>query len=229
MNHYLLTRYNTGIYTNKKKTKGGKVIDPGKWMRERLKLFADYTVPSVENQSDKNFKWLICLDYRTPVDEYFAIRSVLGKASIIWGQNGRKAFVEYLKDNRKGPVITSRVDNDDALHRDYVAGLNDCWERKRKYGVFTYPSGLCYKPHKKEVRFVRHIPNHFLALIESGPEYVTCLHKGHISIVKYFKTRHLPGKHMWVEIVHYDNLANKMRGEKKEMKCLDKKIYGFSC
>ena len=61
--HYILTRFNVDLYnknnTKWQKDKNGTNIDPEIWLENRFKLFETYCLPSIINQTSKNFKWIV--------------------------------------------------------------------------------------------------------------------------------------------------------------------------
>ena len=62
--HYLITRFN--LKNPKWKfTKNNELLLNDQWMDERMALFADFCLPSVVAQTNKNFKWLLYFDTDT--------------------------------------------------------------------------------------------------------------------------------------------------------------------
>lgn len=67
--HYLLTKFNIYYPLNSKKT--NQIINPKlrlnlDYLNFRVELFTKYTFPSVINQTNKDFEWLILIDVKTP-------------------------------------------------------------------------------------------------------------------------------------------------------------------
>lgn len=54
--HWIITRFNVGLYSLR--TRENMKI----WMSSRLNLFENYTAPSVQNQINKDFEWLLLTD-----------------------------------------------------------------------------------------------------------------------------------------------------------------------
>lgn len=63
---FILTRFNLKnfIEDERKDRNGNPVLTDG-WMDARMKLFKTYCLPSVLNQSGKNFIWMIYIDSGT--------------------------------------------------------------------------------------------------------------------------------------------------------------------
>ncbi|WP_443688946.1 glycosyltransferase, partial [Paraprevotella xylaniphila] len=61
--HYLLTRFNLPLWN---KDKRGLVTRDEVWLEDRCRLFEQYTLPSVLQQSCKDFTWVVLFDGDTP-------------------------------------------------------------------------------------------------------------------------------------------------------------------
>ncbi len=129
--------------------------DPDKWMQDRLELFDKYCVPSVMSQSNKNFTWLVVFDPKTPSkfrerieryrddgvlvplyaksrcrDEARVVASVFsGKLlRFLHFEAALPAAQDYVTrrlDKWTEYIITTRLDNDDAIHSDFVRRVQD--------------------------------------------------------------------------------------------------------
>ena len=231
--HYLLSRYNVGIYGRKQKMRSGMKIEPQKWMKNRHELFRKYCAPSVIKQSCDNFKWLIVLDPDTPMRDYLEIwNAARNDAIILYGDNFRKTCVKYIESNLKDEsrVITSRCDNDDMLHKNFIANIQSWFGIRKRTGLVTYPKGLVWNPEKQKLRHLRYPKNHFLTFIEKrGPKPVkTVLRARHTQITDMFQTFKVEtDSPMWCEIIHPENMANFCRGQKLPMEKLIEEDWGL--
>lgn len=194
----------------RQKTRLKRAIDPEQWMKDRWELFLKYTVPSVQKQTCKNFEWLIVFDPATPT-KYTMEAKIYG--TILLHKNFRVACQTHISTG--GIVITSRMDNDDSLHKDYISNIHEWYRRKGKTGVLTYPVGWIFKPHKNKLFHVRYMKNQFLTLVEKADKKVrTILFTRHTRAIEYFKLHRLEYGHRWCTIVHENNLANRGFGVK---------------
>ena len=159
--HFLLTRFNLGLYPADMnqaycdKSGQAPARDPDKWMDDRLELFDKYCVPSVMNQSNKNFTWLVVFDPKTPskyrerIERYrddgvlvplYAESRCRDEARVVAGRFRGKllrflhfeaalpAARDYITQKLNPDadyVITTRLDNDDAIHSDFVRRVQD--------------------------------------------------------------------------------------------------------
>ncbi len=56
LRHYLLTRFNLPLWN---KDKHGLATRDEAWLENRCRLFEQYTLPSVQQQSCKDFVWVV--------------------------------------------------------------------------------------------------------------------------------------------------------------------------
>lgn len=131
--HILFTRYNLSLYSEDgfKKKLG---CDPDAWMRHRFKLFTTFTLPSMANQSCKDFVWYVFMDRATPPEFIEQLENVaLANMRIILL---RERQIDFLKREvqqcQESLIITSRIDNDDAFHRDYIKAIQEASVRPKQ-------------------------------------------------------------------------------------------------
>lgn len=231
MKHYLITRFNTGLYRRKnQKTRKGSPIDPKKWMVDRFRLFEKFTVPSILNQTCTNFEWLVGFDNATPMPYLLRAKKY---CTVILGDNTRHASISYIRDkcDSGDHIITSRVDNDDALHKDYIKAVQHYYHTKeRRSGIYVFPLGWIYKPQGEKLYHVRYNRNPFLSRVEKHLDKLKTVYEyGHVELfkkkaVKYYR---LEGHgHMWLQVIHENNLANKTWGDRKNISNLNKRDFG---
>src|SRR6185295_9702800 len=95
--HFLITRFNL---KNKDwdLTKNKEALLDDSWMDERIHLFETYCLPSVVNQSNSNFKWLLFFD-ETTTEKYRQKINELVKNHpniILFFINGMDAFQDSI-------------------------------------------------------------------------------------------------------------------------------------
>lgn len=103
--------------------RGGSFGTPDEWLRHRINLFREYCYPSVMGQSDQNFTWLLTCDPETPQEFKDILRQYVRDDIIFIGLFGSgRFFSDVIRRVSKGAdiLIISNVDNDDALHVDYI-------------------------------------------------------------------------------------------------------------
>jgi hypothetical protein len=206
--HFVLTRFNVRPALNSRPPTSD-------WLRHRLSLFTRYCHPSLVNQTCPRFRWLVFLNAQSPgwfrdeidllapsvfepvwTDEPFS-------ASMAANQVAQRLTCEY--------VITSRIDNDDAVARDYV----ECLQRnfvKQANEFVNFTHGLQLRDGRL---YRRSDPaNAFVSLIEKveGGVPRTVFLDQHDRIAKHGRVRQLKTEPMWLQLVHDRNIANQARG-----------------
>jgi len=229
--HYLLTRFNIGLYDKKQKVRNGNKIDPEQWMESRTALFEKYCSPSINNQTNKNFTWLIVFDPATPQETIIDIIINTGALALM-GDNFRSTCINYIEKDLDGEsvIITSRMDNDDALHKNFISHVQDWYKIRKRTGVVTFPKGWIYHHQKGKLFHVRYNNNPFLTLIEKrGPKDVkTILAHRHTKVVNMFHLWKIEtDAHMWTQVIHGENLANYCRGDRSNMSQFTPGDYGL--
>ena len=61
--HFILTRFNLLLWN---RSKDGQKVRTTKWLEYRFSLFEKYCLPSIMNQTCKNFEWIVLFDSKTP-------------------------------------------------------------------------------------------------------------------------------------------------------------------
>jgi hypothetical protein len=117
------------------------------WLGERFDLFDRYCFPSVTSQTNTNFVWLVFFDSETPT----AFRNRIARYETF--QAFRPVFVQQFdrdvfRENlakfgflTRPFLITSRVDNDDALACDYIETVQEAFTGQDRTFI-NFPRGL---------------------------------------------------------------------------------------
>lgn len=223
--HYLITRFN--LYNPEwTVNKYGKIINSDEWMRDRWKLFNQFCLKSVKNQSNKKFQWLIFFDVRT--HDFFKelIKEKLLEFEWItyFFVDGFPEFDsvlnEYVKNSCKGfsTVATTRLDNDDLIHRDFIKEIQSLIKNISKNNNFliSCPKGLTLQvtPFVKITKY-KEVYNPFITLVENDNNLKTVFQVGHGE----FKNMELDcyntqSSYLWMQYIHPNNIANYSKGKK---------------
>jgi hypothetical protein len=196
--HYIITPFNYGLYK--------RSWDKEAWMEQRLDIFRRYTLPSLQRQTNQNFKWLIRFDPDTPEIPDFGYDNIVISHDAGAGQ--------YLNKHVRTPwLITSRIDNDDYYEPTFVEEIQRCFdEREMIIDVdgrqLDAKTGLFYAFPKYRMN------SPFLSLIEKRRERyrtVKCYNHGDMR-------NHFPGmkihKKLVVQVIHDTNQMNRLTGVK---------------
>jgi hypothetical protein len=214
--HVVLTRFNVRWEAT---TKGLS----NEWLTERIRLFEMYCYPSLYQQTNQNFKWLVLLDSRSP-DWFKEKMSDYAK----W-QNFVPIYLEVpmlpeelgcpaeLKSAIRAQIpqsythlITTRIDNDDAISKDYIQRVQDCFSGQDSQGI-AFPIG--YQFHDDCLYLEYSKGNHFISLIESyrSDDIKTVFVKHHSLLYHVAPVRQIWGRPSWLEVIHGANLSNRAK------------------
>lgn len=201
--HYVITRFSVKA--------GGGVShyrDPV-WLSDRLALLARLGAPSLRDQTDQDFKWLVFADIASPqwVRDGLAELSSGIPAVVFFVEpnDWKSALGEFLDHERSrgGPLITSRMDSDDLVHRDFVRVIRAAAQPEV---VINLPTG--YRLRTDDMRLFR-VSN------KRTCESMCTATSRHLFRFRHGRAAHeLPSVDvatsvgMWVQTVHGGNIAN---------------------
>ena len=213
--HLILTKFNTRSFQG-----GGKGCDP-EWLNYRFKLFDRFCFPSVCNQSNQNFKWLIFFDVNTP-DEYKQRIKSYSKF-----KNFLPIYLDFVLPYGTFPdelrqvlqphigtseyLITTWLDNDDAICQDYIHMIQNNFDRQQSESI-NFLSG--YQLYNSKLYLDFEMSTHFISLIEKyNPEsFNTVLARDHNHLFEVCSSvRNVICKPSWVEVLHGNNVMNVYR------------------
>lgn len=221
---FLLTRFNVPIHQ-----RPGTNLDPD-WLTHRLNLFRRYCLPSVQQQIWKDFRWLIAVDDRTPPPVLKELLScelpalcnlILIRPNEEFQQRLRSAMALMLPNGAANYVISTRMDNDDAIMPGYLGLVRKAAmlmvERNPVAPAFVdAPKGHTYEVERDVFRprsYVEHATalSPFLSLVEPFKERLWtafCGDHGHLR-EKFPKWPVFQlDTAQWVQVLHGRNVAN---------------------
>lgn len=216
--HFLITRYNLN-FRNWKQDKNGKEIRTKYWLKQRDVLFKRYCQPSVFNQKNQNFKWLVLTDAFGPKFEFDPKITELRLDSVSW----LGGLQRWLKRNcKKDFIITTRLDNDDSLHERVTDDIQICFDRQENEYLNLYNG---YLIHGHKVYKTNHRCNQFLSRIEKADTLKTVYETTHGGAMKQGPVRQLTDRRYWARIVHHRNMIRDNLGASEY--CGKLKLKGF--
>lgn len=212
-NHFIITRYNLpseGVEARFRLASG--------WLEERTDLFEEMCIPSVSAQSCQDFRWIVYFDPDSP--EWLKRRVCEWQASSILVAIYRASvptatLLSDLAANCESSVgdflLTSNLDNDDALALDFVERLQARASRvDHALAAFYFRNGLIKEAG--QIRLFRSRHNAFVTVREPWPEAKTCWADWHNRIPKLMPVESILGKPGWLQVVHSRNVSNRSRG-----------------
>lgn len=207
--HVLLTRFNT--------RRPAEIAPDERWLGNRWPLFERFCVPSVTNQHCRNFDWLIFFDAGTSTtwrERIEASADIAGFSPVFLDEpftaGAASRAISAMRLDDAPFLITSRLDNDDALAPQFIAAVQAAF-RPRPLEFLNLPWG--YQLADNRIFLRPYLASSFASLVEKGdtgaPRTV------------HFTEHHLIGRHpvrqvwsppAWLQVVHGANLANEVRG-----------------
>ena len=223
MKHYLVTPWNVGMTDLE-------------WLKSRQVLFERFCLPSVISQTNQNFEWVIVSDSKTPdsfrqvLDAYpatvlyadFACDFSSLKTKTIKAVRLEEAIAdplrEYLKHCDADYIITSRLDNDDAISVDHIEKIQKFAKERKGSGMpFWLNLQRGYKWCGGKVYPIGALYNPFISMVEKPGELLTAYRCSHKVAFKHARVEQIREGHpTWLQVIHGKNLLNKLmryRGE----------------
>lgn len=207
---YILTRFNIALHKHE-----DRYPDYDAYMQSRIEWFELTTIPSVKNQSCKNFEWLVLIDSATPdkwkrkiysLSDCFWVVEIDSDSLDIGDAVGdgpqSKIGIEAMRRfgyNPKDLIITSRLDNDDCLARHYVWRVRKSLNRPRS-GIQFVQGYYWYHAARLKGKFYNSVykKNMFPAVIEKGDSLKTVFEIDHPRLEKKFNVDYQNGGAMWL-------------------------------
>lgn len=208
--HIILTRFNLQYDLQ------SDIHIESNWLNERFRLFEQYCLPSILQQTNQNFVWIILACQQTPQEYQRRFDKLIGENTHI-----KIEYCAYYDDvNRLYQTIgekyienydfllSTRIDNDDMLAKHFVETLQTYVNSHiNTNSIITFPRGIQWFEKANIAFSASYIQNHFLNMFESRENIHTCLGFNHTSIKKEEVVK-LDNQSMWCEIVHESNMCN---------------------
>lgn len=228
--HFLLTQFNLKNFPQGEHANEEAWIE---WTRNRITLFRKYCLPSILNQSDQDFTWILYFDQDTPdefrpfIEELQAISNI----QIVFFQGMDEFDIRYMDpikalSSPDSPwILTSRMDNDDALHRDAIRMIRSNFRAKQGF-LISLSSGYVLDPQEMTLSHYYYPMSPFISLVErNNGRFRGIFQRGHtrwnelrLGVIKelwheYFnpagrKAYFVVDKPLWIQIVHGENISN---------------------
>jgi hypothetical protein len=222
--HFLLTRFNVRVNYDSERTG----INPN-WLSHRFELFEQFCYPSVRAQTNLNFQWLVYFDSETPpifkerIDRYAEWENFLPiylEAEFSDQINQEKVFA--LIQEKTEYLITTRMDNDDAVCTSFIQCIQDNFEA-REFEFISFVNGYVLDTGK--LYAFKYVNNPFTSLVErikstSVNEIRTILCGEHSQLSALGNIKQIETDSTWLQVVHGKNVSNRIRGVRQPIRKL---------
>lgn len=238
MKHFLITRFNL---KNKKILKNNAVVNPlsKEWLDQRFHIFETYCLPSIINQTNQNFIWVVCFDSDTPEDFKPRVEDISRSYSnfkpiYVDGFSSLKpAFLNYIGNNISENdefIITTRADNDDILHKDFIKTIQELYLPQNKTVIdLSIGYQFILKKDKMELLSFRNKFNPFVSVIESTKnDFETVISKQHREWENSSSTIIYEESPLWIQLIHDQNLINKKNRSLKKAYKFDHENFSLT-
>lgn len=168
--HLLLTRFNLDVGYG-----GGKHRDRS-WLRHRTELFERYCLPSVRVQTTAQFSWLVLCSDETPSQELRRLEQLSSNTdsfTVVRCPPFRSLDMRTIIKDRipraTRRVITTRLDNDDLIARDYLERVQTADPGSGRAAI-NFALGTVLDAQSGVVVRHRHYANPFISLAEPADD-----------------------------------------------------------
>lgn len=201
LTHCILTRYALQIV--------GRPLPSAKWHNHRRRVFEQYTLPAVTNQTEQRFTWLLFNDARVELPEFERWRSICPQLTLIattepWDNFNATMRTAVLAHCTPGTthVITTRLDCDDAIARDFVEIVQAQCEGlpERRFVNFDVGENLNLQSGRRNRH--DHPCNMFVSCIEPIEQFQGVLTWAHNSVEGVAHVIRPPFDGRWTHLVH---------------------------
>jgi Putative rhamnosyl transferase len=222
LTHLLLTRFN--VQAGYGDPKAG--LDP-KWLEYRFQLFEQFCYPSVCTQSNQNFKWLVFFDDQTPEEFKSKIAVYARYKNLIpiyvhgyFSDSVLRTILSNYIDSESSHMITTRLDNDDAIIRNFIE-LIQLQFKGQSCEFVNFTQGYCL--HNRKLYKMKDPSNPFISLIESldssSPKSVLCV--PHNKLTTIGNIHQVTNEPAWLQVIHRGNVSNIVRGKRQPLTLLE--------
>lgn len=213
MQHFVLTRFNIASPGREAPIRNA----PG-WLTRRFELFETYCLPSMAAQQVKDFEWLIYFDEQTPTlfrERILAAQAFVPFHAVFVGSFHASLAAQDVAarlDDTVSRVLTTRLDNDDAVSNDFLARIRDAASKLPNGTMLNFREGVALR--KGRLYSARDESNPFTSLIEQAVGAQTIWAAPHTELVTRFPTHQIVTDPCWLQVVHDENVANRIKGKR---------------
>jgi hypothetical protein len=227
--HVIATRHGIGVFDEQ-------------WFAYRQLLLEHLTLASLDAQTHRDFVWLIAIDRDMPpearrrLDALAAPRPWIHLAETELKRDFVPDLVAWTREEArsrgKGWALTTRLDDDDAIHRDLVGGLHEraaayLTEGRAAPAILSPTVGCNWVPSQAAGhRAYHHSPSIGLSLLEPAARALTVYRRNHSTLAQKLvpqgvSVRHLDGETMWWLYAHTGLSDQQREGSERMSKVAD--------
>jgi hypothetical protein len=221
VSHILLTRFNVSLWR-------ARSAPNERWLKKRVELFEKICMPSIVNQIEPPDLWVIFFDADSPVWLRQVVQRWEETCSFIHPVFCKQVDLSLVrkvvalhKPVQANWLLTTRIDNDDAVRIDFFGALRRHLSEKRE---FLNPVRGLVACNGKFYR-KRDYSSPFVSLMEPWDGFDTVWKWPHHLIWKEGVVRQIWLSDCWLQVIHGDNLANRVRGVRVPIRGIFTNMY----
>ncbi len=218
--HFILTKFNLE-FSHWNTDKKNQIVRDEKWLKHRFDLFENICFPSIQNQTNQNFKWFVFFDINTPKIYKEKVINYKNKYTNFYPfffnaekkyKNRIRYIINKFLDIDKGFIITTRLDNDDAFHEDAIDIIQANFIEKDQT-LLNPIQGICLQLEPKFlISRINYSFNPFISYIEKAENFETVFKHRHNSWdTKNINIIDLKKDVLWLQTIHNRNMLNNFR------------------
>ena len=196
------------------------------WLNHRFNLFDKYCYPSVCSQTNSNFKWIVLFDSQTNrelISQYDHFIPIFvdsfdidvkdinhtthdGKIYHVAHNRELQSLIKEMTEEEF--IITTRLDNDDAISTDFVESVQNNFQEVEE--ILNIRNGYTLLNSKFYERTLWSNP--FMSMIEKATsDFKTVYGVPHWAANKFMPVRQIEEKRSWIQIIHDNNHTNQKK------------------
>lgn len=191
------------------------------WLEERFEMFERLCLPSIAAQTCKNFTWIIYFDKDTPqaqkdrVEQLRKIVPFIPYYTGLFAAEGWNRSIGEVIPERTPFLLTTRLDNDDALACDYIERVQKAAKQHMQDAPVCLNFSHGYIRTDTALYEMVHPSNAFFTRLCSWEEDMrTAMSIQHMTIEDHGAVAQLEAPGAWLQVVHGGNVSNKVRGRR---------------
>lgn len=179
------------------------------WLSYRLEIFGNTVLPSLANQSNQGFEWIIFIDEGLPVLHRARLEKLLSETGLNVQTRQvsdytmvNREIVRVIKSIDEAVLITSRIDDDDCIHEQVIdliqnqatseSNTSEVLLISLKNGLEFLPSDQCYRPVEYETLALA------LSMVDKTPGAKTrsITQYAHHLVISTLEQQRIPAQHI---------------------------------
>jgi Putative rhamnosyl transferase len=214
--HIVLTQFNLKGYD---RVHSGLDLE---WLTSRFQLFDRFCYPSMRQQSNQNFKWIVYFDSQTPqifkdkISKYATWENFIPiyLPDPLTAEFNKQTILANIPENCPY-LISTLLDNDDGLCQSFIQQVQANFDAQ-ELEFISFVNGHVLHTDGRLYAF-KYLNNPFISLIEkiqvrNSEAFITVLCAPHTHLSRMGSMRSVKTDFSWLQVVHSRNLLNKVRG-----------------